>query len=157
MSRIGNTSISIPEGVNVSLTDGLVLVKGPKGELSTRLIGNITVEQKDNELIVKRQDDEIASKAFHGLIRSLINNNVIGVSQGYKKTLKLVGNEKIDIHLTEDLKPSANVKLDIHYADGTSKSIEVKCRIDTANELEYYKNGGILHYVLRKMSKNISA
>lgn len=91
MSRIGNTSISIPDGVTVVLASDLVTIKGPKGELSTELIGDITVEQKDNKLIVKRKDDEKASKAFHGLIRSLINNNVIGVSIGYKKTLKLVG------------------------------------------------------------------
>ncbi|MEN8252997.1 MAG: 50S ribosomal protein L6 [Patescibacteria group bacterium] len=91
MSRIGNTVISIPEGVTVTVTGDLATVKGPKGELSTSLIGGITVEQKDNELIVKRKNDEKQSKAFHGLLRSLINNNVVGVSQGYKKTLKLIG------------------------------------------------------------------
>ncbi len=69
-----------------------------------------------------------------------------------RKSLNLSGNEKINVFLDDTIKPSDNLKIEIQYADGSVKSLEVKCRIDTANEIEYYKNGGILQYVLRKMS-----
>lgn len=71
-----------------------------------------------------------------------------------RKTLNLTGMEKITIHLSDDLKPQSQVKLTIEREDGSSSDIEVLCRIDTVNELEYYKSGGILHYVLKNMLKN---
>ncbi len=91
MSRIGYAKISIPEGVTVEIRDDQVVVKGPKGELSTQILSGITVSVEDNQVVVNRSNDEKELKAKHGLIRSLINNDIIGVSQGYSKTLKLVG------------------------------------------------------------------
>jgi len=91
MSRIGKLPISIPAGVTVSVKDQVITVKGPKGELTQTVNPNVTIEIEGNECKVTRVNDEKQNRAFHGLYRSLINNMVIGVSEGYKKTLELVG------------------------------------------------------------------
>lgn len=91
MSRIGNAPIEIPAGVTVQVKDNVVTVKGPKGELSQEINPIITVEQEGNHLIMKRPDDERQSRAMHGLYRALVHNMVVGVSEGYKKEMELVG------------------------------------------------------------------
>ena len=91
MSRIGKLPIAIPAGVTVTLKDDVVTVKGPKGELSQYVNPLITVTVEGNEVIVSRSSDEKQERAFHGLYRALINNMVVGVSEGYKKELELVG------------------------------------------------------------------
>ena len=91
MSRIGKLPIAIPAGVTVTHKDDVVTVKGPKGELSQYVNPLITVTINDNEVIVSRSSDEKQERAFHGLYRALINNMIVGVSEGYKKELELVG------------------------------------------------------------------
>lgn len=91
MSRIGKLPIAIPAGVTVTLKDDVVTVKGPKGELSQYVNPLITVTISDNEVVVSRSSDEKQERAFHGLYRALINNMVVGVSEGYKAELELVG------------------------------------------------------------------
>ena len=91
MSRIGKLPISIPAGVSVTLKDDVVTVKGPKGELSQYVNPLIKVEVADDQILLTRNSDERQERAFHGLYRSLINNMVVGVSEGYKKELELVG------------------------------------------------------------------
>ena len=91
MSRIGKAIITIPAGVTITEKDGVVTVKGPKGELSQELKEGITLEQNDGELTVNRPSDSKQHKALHGLYRALINNMVIGTSQGFEKKLELVG------------------------------------------------------------------
>ena len=91
MSRIGKLPIAIPAGVTVTLKDDVVTVKGPKGELSQYVNPLITVTVEGNEVIVSRSSDEKQERAFHGLYRALINNMVVGVSEGYKAELELVG------------------------------------------------------------------
>lgn len=92
MSRIGKSPIRIPDNVTVAVTpQGLVQVKGPKGELSRSVDAAIEVAVHDREVKLTRKTDQKKHKALHGLYRSLINNMVIGVSQGYKKSLELVG------------------------------------------------------------------
>ncbi len=91
MSRIGKLPISIPSGVTVSINEGLVTVKGPKGELSQKVDSRILVKVEDNQVKVERQSDERQERSMHGLYRALINNMVVGVSEGFKKTLELVG------------------------------------------------------------------
>jgi large subunit ribosomal protein L6 len=91
MSRIGILPISIPSGVNVKVTNNVVTVKGPKGELHQEINPDMIVNVNDGKIEVKRPSDEKKYKAMHGLYRSLINNMVIGVSEGYKKQLELVG------------------------------------------------------------------
>jgi len=91
MSRIGKAIITIPAGVTITENNGVVTVKGPKGELSQELTGGITIEQKDGELTVNRPSDSKQHKGLHGLYRALIYNMVVGTSQGFEKKLELVG------------------------------------------------------------------
>lgn len=91
MSRIGKLPISLPKGVNIEVKDSVVTVKGPKGELSQPIDPAIEVKIEEGEVIIARPNDEKQNRAFHGLYRALINNMVVGVSEGYKKTLELVG------------------------------------------------------------------
>ncbi len=91
MSRIGNALISIPSGVTVTVKDNIVTVKGSKGELTQEIKPSITVEVKDGTVKLSRTSESKQDKSYHGLFRSLLNNMVIGVTQGYKKELELVG------------------------------------------------------------------
>ncbi|MFD1859639.1 50S ribosomal protein L6 [Aeromicrobium camelliae] len=92
MSRIGKLPVPVPSGVDVTIEGQTVTVKGPKGELSHTVSEPITVTKaEDGSLAVERPNDERRSKALHGLSRTLINNMVIGVTQGYEKKLEIVG------------------------------------------------------------------
>jgi large subunit ribosomal protein L6 len=92
MSRIGKLPVALPKGVTVTVSDtNLVSVKGPLGELSQEVNKDIKVEVVGNEVIVSRPSESKNHKSLHGLYRALINNMVIGVSEGYKKELELVG------------------------------------------------------------------
>ena len=90
MSRIGNNPITVPEGVNVEIHSDSVKVSGKLGTLSQNFDG-VSVSKEENQLIVKRNSESKEHKAKHGLYRSLIYNMVVGVSQGWKKSLELVG------------------------------------------------------------------
>ncbi len=91
MSRIGKLPITVPAGVTVTVKDNVVSVKGPKGELSQAVHEDISVEVKDGLIHVTRPSDERTHRAQHGLYRALIHNMVVGVSEGYKKEMELVG------------------------------------------------------------------
>lgn len=91
MSRIGKLPISIPAGVTVSQSEGVVTVKGPKGELKQSIDPRITVKVEEGNIVVERQNDERQERSLHGLYRALLNNMVTGVSQGFSKTLEFVG------------------------------------------------------------------
>ena len=92
MSRIGKLPITVPSGVEVTIDGQTVTVKGPKGSLVQEIAEPITVEKdEDGSILVKRPDDERYSRSLHGLSRSLVNNMVVGVSQGYQKDLEIHG------------------------------------------------------------------
>lgn len=91
MSKIGKTPIKLPVGVKLEADQNQVKVTGPKGSLTAPLFETIQIEVKDSEVRVSRTKDDVQSRSYHGLVRSLINNDVLGVSQGYLKTLKLMG------------------------------------------------------------------
>ncbi len=91
MSRVGKSPIPVPQGVSVSIAGDEVTVTGPKGTLQHRLPASIGVSQDADTLLVTRSDDERESRALHGLTRSLINNMVVGVTEGYRKDLEIVG------------------------------------------------------------------
>ena len=91
MSRIGRLPITIPAGVTVSVDGQDVAVKGPKGELALTVAKPIEVTVEEGQVLVSRPDDERASRSLHGLTRTLINNNIIGVTEGYTKGLEVVG------------------------------------------------------------------
>jgi large subunit ribosomal protein L6 len=91
MSRIGKAPIPVPSGVDVTISDRHIAVKGPKGALERDIPGTITVRQDGEKLVVERPDDERQNRAMHGLVRSLVNNMVVGVTQGFTKELEIVG------------------------------------------------------------------
>ena len=91
MSRIGKLPITVPGGVDIKIDGQQVTVKGPKGELSLVVAEPIRVALEDGQVLVTRPDDERDSRSLHGLTRTLINNNIIGVTQGYSKGLEVVG------------------------------------------------------------------
>ena len=91
MSRIGKAPILVPNGVEVGISDKSIEVKGPKGSLDFEVPGSISVRQDGDQIYVERPDDERTNRALHGLTRSLINNMVIGVSEGFSKELEIIG------------------------------------------------------------------
>ena len=95
MSRIGNSPITVPGSVDVTIADtgegASVTVKGPKGTLSRTLPGVITIRRDDASLVIGRPDDERSSRSLHGLSRTLINNMVLGVTEGFSKELEIIG------------------------------------------------------------------
>lgn len=129
MSRIGRTPIELQNNVKVEVVAKEVVVTGPKGELRVVLPKSIEVKVEDNRVLVSAKNEAGQTKAFHGLVRSLINNAVIGVGTGFKKTLKLIGtgyrvtNKGAGLELAVgfshkiDVLPKAGVKLTIEGND----------------------------------------
>lgn len=91
MSRIGKAPIAVPSGVDIAIADGTVTVKGPKGSLHRAIPGAISVRQEESTLIVERPNDERMNRSLHGLTRTLVNNMVLGVTQGFQKELEIIG------------------------------------------------------------------
>ena len=91
MSRIGNRKLVIPEGVTITEENNVITVKGPKGELTTKLANNISIKVEENTLEVLRSNDNANTKAMHGTINALINNMMTGVTKGYEKGLEIIG------------------------------------------------------------------
>lgn len=91
MSRIGKKPVAIPKGVAVTLKEGVVAVKGPKGELTEKVHPDILVEVKDQQVLLTRKSEEKKVRALHGLWRALIQNMIVGVTTGFSKKLEIVG------------------------------------------------------------------
>ena len=91
MSRIGRLPIDVPAGVDITIDGSAVTVKGPKGELKLTVASPIEVKLEDGQVLVTRPDDERASRSLHGLTRTLISNQIVGVTEGYSKGLEVVG------------------------------------------------------------------
>jgi len=91
MSRVGKMPIPVPDGVDVKISKGIVEVKGPNGILSRPIVGNIEIKKEKGYLFVMALDESGETGAYHGLVRSLVNNMVVGVTHGFKKTLQIVG------------------------------------------------------------------
>ena len=91
MSRIGKNPITIPAGVDVSMSNGVITVKGAKGTLSQEIDSKISIEIADNTITLTRSSDHKDARSKHGLYRALINNMIVGVSAGWKKNLELIG------------------------------------------------------------------
>ena len=128
MSRIGRMPITVPAGVDVSIEAGnLVTVKGPKGTLTQQFHPNMTISREGDTLLVTRPDDEKENRALHCLTRSLLNNMVVGVTQGYSKTLEIVG---VGYRAAKEGK---TLKLGLGYSHGIS--------IDEENGITYEVQG----------------
>ena len=91
MSRIGRKPVVVPAGVEVTVNGNVVTVKGPKGQLEQEISKNLTVEVKEGEVVVTRPTDNREDRSQHGLARTLINNMIIGVTQGFEKKMQLIG------------------------------------------------------------------
>jgi large subunit ribosomal protein L6 len=91
MSRIGKQPILIPSGVDVTIADDHVTVKGPKGTLEHTIVGDVAIARDGDALVVTRADDARQNRSLHGLARSIVNNMVVGVSEGFTKELEIVG------------------------------------------------------------------
>ncbi|MBC48478.1 MAG: 50S ribosomal protein L6 [Ilumatobacter sp.] len=175
MSRIGKATITVPAGVDVTVAAGRITVKGPKGELARAIPGNITVSQEGDTLTCERPNDENKTKAMHGLTRSLVNNMVIGVTEGFTKELQIVGvgyraeAQGKDIRLslgfshTVDVKAPDGITFDIPaqtqvIVKGIDKEVvgQVAANIRSIRKPEPYKGKGVRYLgerVVRKAGK----
>lgn len=127
MSRIGKLPIDLPSGVTVTITDtNEVKVKGPKGEISQQVNPDIKVEIVDNQVVVERPSESKEHKSLHGLYRSLINNMVIGVSQGYTTQQEFVGVGYRAEAKGQVLEMSLGMSHDIHFLIPDEVKVEVK-------------------------------
>jgi large subunit ribosomal protein L6 len=175
MSRIGKQPIPVPDSVSVTLEPGNVVVKGPKGELAQKFDSDITIEQRDGELIVSRPTDSGRHKALHGLVRSLVFNMVTNCANGYQKELAIQGvgyraaMKGRDIELSVGyshpvlISPPEGVTIEVPQPTqvvviGVSKQAvgEIAARIRKVRPPEPYKGKGIRYaneHVQRKVGK----
>ncbi len=179
MSRIGNNPIAIPDGVTVEVKDQTVVVKGKLGEL-TQYFADVTVKVEEGQVVIERSSERKATKSKHGLYRSLIQNMVVGVSEGYTKELELVGvgyrasnqGQKLDIsvgfshNIVIDLAPEVKVetvnekgKNPIIKLTSHDKQLigQVAAKIRSYRKPEPYKGKGIKYvgeYIRRKAGKS---
>lgn len=180
MSRIGKNPISLPDGVTVTVSDkNLVTVKGPKGELSRNIYPELKIDVKDGTLEIERPTESKRHKSMHGLSRTLINNMVVGVNQGYKKELELIGvgyranvqNNVLELNLGYShnifigLPPELKVNAVAEKGKNPEVSIEgidkelvgmVAAKIKSLRKVEPYKGKGVRYkgeHVRRKAGK----
>ena len=162
MSRVGKQPIAIPDAVTVNIVDNVVTAKGPKGELSIEVNRDLTLTMKDGVLAVGRPSDEKLYKSMHGLYRSLVNNIIEGVVNGFEKRLEIVGvgfraemkgkNLLLSLGFSHDIlfKPSANIELstegnNVIIIRGIDKVLvgQVAAKIRSFRPPEPYKGKGI--------------
>jgi large subunit ribosomal protein L6 len=142
MSRIGKNPIALPKGVEVKVNNGLVTVKGAKGELVQKVDTDITVAVEADNVIVSRPTDQKRHKALHGLYRSLINNMVKGVSEGYKTEQELVGvgyrastkGQMLELSLGYSHNISFELPKEIKVTTVTEKGQNPKIRLESADK-----------------------
>lgn len=136
MSRVGKKPITIPSGVTVSISDNQLEVKGPKGTLQTPVPNGITFKQEDGSLIAERQNDNQA--AFHGLARALANNAIVGVTEGFKKDMDVVGvGYKADVQAKKIVfSLGYSHQIDFPLPDGIEAKAE---RINTKTTINQYQ------------------
>lgn len=175
MSRVGKQPIIIPSGVSVVIDNDAVSVNGSKGSLSQFRLPGIDIKQEDNTIVVSRKSDEAIFRARHGLMRSLINNMIIGVSTGYSKKLELNGvgyrvslagaGLKLNLGFSHDVKYdvpqgiTASVEQNIITISGISKQQvgQTAAEIRSLKKPEPYKGKGIKYEgerIIRKSGKS---
>src|ERR1700752_889938 len=175
MSRVGKLPIAIPAGVTITVDDSTITVAGSKGTLTQFTMPDITVKQEGDEVIVTRANDEPKIRAKHGLMRALVNNMVVGVSQGFSKKLEINGVGYVVAQQGADLKLNLGFSHDVIYKvpAGVTTSIEqntitvsgisrqqvgkVAAEIRVLKKPEPYKGKGIKYEgerILRKSGKS---
>lgn len=175
MSRIGKMPITVPSGVTVTIEDNHVTVKGPKGELTRQINKNMKLTMDNGVITVERPDDEKESRSLHGLSRTLINNMIIGVTQGFSKTLEINGvgyraakqgqniNFTLGFSHPVEKEPPAGITFEVPapnkiVVSGADKEVvgAVAADIRTLRPPEPYKGKGIRYegeHVRRKIGK----
>jgi large subunit ribosomal protein L6 len=176
MSRVGRAPIAVPSNVEVTIVEQHITVKGPKGTLDRQLPGNITIRQDGAELLVERPNDERQNRAMHGLARALVNNMVVGVTDGFKKDLEIIGvgyratakgPDKLELALGYSHPISVEAPAGITFElDGATKIAVVGIDKETVGQVaanirklrkpEPYKGKGVRYrdeYVARKAGK----
>lgn len=163
MSRIGMKPIPVPASVQVKISPEKVEVKGPKGVLETRIPFQIQVEVKDGRIIISRNAEDKQTRSFHGLTRALINNTVVGVTEGFKKQLKIIGvgyraevkgknlemqlgfSHPVIFPIPEDIKISVEPKENIVTVEGIDRQRvgEISAVIRRFRKPDAYKGKGI--------------
>ncbi len=175
MSRIGKQPIAIPAGVTITVDDHEVLIKGPKGELKQFIMSGINVQVESNNLLITRDTDERIHRSKHGLLRSLLNNMIIGVTKGFEKKLELNGvgyrvqlagaSLKLNLGFSHDviyhIPEGIQIKVvqNIISVSGISKQLvgQVASEIRSLKKPEPYKGKGIQFVgerILRKSGKS---
>jgi large subunit ribosomal protein L6 len=175
MSRIGRLPIAIPAGVDVTIDGRLVTVKGPKGELSRELHPDIAVSREDGSIVVTRPTEQKVHKQLHGLTRTLVNNMVVGVTDGYRKGLEITGvgyratknGEKLQLSLGYshpiEIDPPKGISFEVENPTrlaviGIDKELvgQVAAQVRATRKPEPYKGKGVRYageYVRRKAGK----
>lgn len=176
MSRIGNRVLEIPAGVTVSVDNNIVSVKGPKGELSTEVNKDITVEVNENKIVITRKNDNV--KNFHGTANANIKNMIIGVTEGFEKKLEAVGvgyrfalkgnelvvtagfSHPVNVAIPEGIKLESPSNTEL-FIKGANKQLvgEFAANIRKIREPEPYKGKGIRYAdetIIRKVGKKAS-
>lgn len=175
MSRVGKLPIAVPAGVTITVDDNFIIVKGTKGELKQFTMPGVSIKQDGDTLTVARIDDQPTNRAKHGLMRSLINNMIIGVTEGFVKKLELQGVGFKVALLGSQLKLNIGFSHDVMYAlpDGVTATVEqniisisgiskqqvgqVAAEIRALKKPEPYKGKGIRYVgeqVIRKSGKS---
>jgi large subunit ribosomal protein L6 len=175
MSRIGRLPIAVPSGVDVSIDGRTLTVKGPKGSLTRELHPDITVSRQDDRLVVTRPTEQKTHKQLHGLTRTLVNNMVVGVTDGYRKSLEITGvgyraakvGEKLQLNLGYshpiEIAPPQGISFEVenptHLAVvGIDKELvgQVAAQVRSTRKPEPYKGKGVRYageYIRRKAGK----
>ena len=175
MSRIGRLPITVPSGVDVTIDGRTVTVKGPKGSLTRELHPDITVAREDDRLVVTRPTEQKTHKQLHGLTRTLVNNMVVGVTDGYRKGLEITGvgyraalsGKKLQLNLGYshqiEIDPPEGITFEVenptHLAVlGIDKELvgQVAARVRATRKPEPYKGKGVKYageYIRRKAGK----
>ncbi len=175
MSRVGKNPVPVPKGVDVKLDGSTLTVKGPKGTLTRTLPEQISVAVEGDQIVVRRKDDTRQSRSLHGLVRALINNMVVGVSQGFTKVLEIHGvgyradvnknvlsltlgySHPVDFQLPEGIQASVERQTVIKL-EGIDRELlgQTAADIRALRPVEPYKGKGIRYadeYVRRKAGK----
>ena len=138
MSRIGRMPIAVPAGVTVTIADGNnVTVKGPLGTLTEKFSERMTIKLENNELVVTRPTDEKEDRSVHGLTRALLNNMVVGVTQGFSKTLEIVGvgykaakvGKTVELYLGHSLRSNGKPQEKFCIAEADGVTLEVNDKV----------------------------
>lgn len=143
MSRIGGKHIDVPSGVTVSIQNGEVAIKGSKGTLSYTPPQVISVKQEGSKIICERQNDDREQKAFHGLVRSLVNNMVLGVDKGFSKSLEIHGVGYRAQMQGKNLVLNIGFSHPVEYTIPSDISVEVKGTAITVSGIDKQKVGAV--------------